>query len=436
MIDELAKEQNAKLAMVWQSYNKLAEKIRGLLTAEQKKAMEAPYKVPQGLSPGGAQGASDRPLAVVSDRPLAGGMGRSLVYRINEAGVGGKSAAQWYIESIDKIVNLTDAQKKAVTETIEARDKAMREFQTKNAEKLKAASAAMMEAFKSKDKDAIAKSQKAYQEIYAPMHEAMKKSQGELDNILTPQQKEKLQESRMTSWIKALTDPAQLTDEQMKKLKAAYAELTKATGHEGMERKLPETVQNILTAEQKATIAKHRAMMYVKAMFARAKLTDEQMKRVEAMADELAKDQKAKLGLDWQVYNKLAEKIRELLTAEQKEAIRAPTRLGAPGASATPLPGRVQVILSESGQNREVLEGRCKELSKMAGRIEHEAHELHEALERMARQPEQCQVQILPGQPAPGRPDPAIEDLRRQVQELRRQVQDLKTAVEKAGAKK
>ncbi len=193
--------------------------------------------------------------------------------RASGAWGGGKSAAQWYIESIDKIVNLTDAQKKAITQAIQARDKAMQEFQTKNAEKLKAAGTAMMDAYKSKGKDAIAKAQKAYQELYAPMHEAMKKSQGELDKILTPQQKEKLQESRMTAWIKAMTDPAQLSDEQMKKLKAAYSELTKANDHEAMERKLPEAVQNVLTAEQKATIFKHRAMTYVKSMFARAKLT-------------------------------------------------------------------------------------------------------------------------------------------------------------------
>ena len=62
----------------WQAYNKLAEKIRGLLTAEQKKALEAAY-----------------------------------------------SAAQGYIDGIDKIVHLTDAQKKAVIATIEARDKAI-----------------------------------------------------------------------------------------------------------------------------------------------------------------------------------------------------------------------------------------------------------------------------------------------------------------------
>ena len=252
------------------------------------------------------------------------GSGGGLVAGQSGNGVwGGKSAAQWYIESIDKIVNLTDAQKKAITASIESRDKAMREFQAQNAEKLKAAGTAMMEAYKSKDKEAVAKAQKAYQDLYAPMHEAMKKSQGELDAILTPEQKEKQQESRMTAMIKAWTDPAQLSDEQMKKLKAAYGEFTKANDYAALAIKLPEVIQNVLTAEQKATIAKHRAMAYVKAMFARAKLTDEQMKSVEGMVDELAKDQNFKIARGWQSYNKLAEKIRGLLTAEQKKALEA-----------------------------------------------------------------------------------------------------------------
>ena len=108
------------------------------------------------------------------------GSGGGLVAGQSGNGVwGGKSAAQWYIESIDKIVNLTDAQKKAITASIESRDKAMREFQAQNAEKLKAAGTAMMEAYKSKDKEAVAKAQKAYQDLYAPMHEAMKKSQSD-----------------------------------------------------------------------------------------------------------------------------------------------------------------------------------------------------------------------------------------------------------------
>ena len=86
----------------------------------------------------------------------------------------GKSAADWYIESIDKIVNLTDDQKQAITTIIEARDKAVQDFRTQNAEKLQAATSALMEAYKSKDQDAIAKAAKANQELNAPMYEAMK----------------------------------------------------------------------------------------------------------------------------------------------------------------------------------------------------------------------------------------------------------------------
>ena len=149
MVDELAKDQNFKIARGWQSYNKLAEKIRGLLTAEQKKALEAAY-----------------------------------------------SAARGYIDGIDKIVHLTDAQKKAVTETIEARDKASRELYAQNAEKLQAASAALTEAWKSNNKDAIAKAHQVIEDLYAPMREAVKKSTSTLDNILTPEQKQKLQGSR------------------------------------------------------------------------------------------------------------------------------------------------------------------------------------------------------------------------------------------------
>ena len=364
---------------------------------------------------------------------------------------GGKSAAQWYIDSIDKIVNLTDEQKKTITASIEARDKAMQEFQAKSAEKLKAAGASMMEAYKSKDKEAIAKVQKSYQDLYAPLHEAMKKSQAELDNVLTAEQKEKLQDNRAMNWIKSMTDPVQLTDEQMKKLKAAYGELTKTATLQVLGRSLPEVIQNVLTAEQKATIAKHRAMIYVKSMFARAKLTDEQMKRVEALVDELAKDSNVKVVMDGQWFNKLAEKIRALLTAEQKEALQSPMVWGGGGSGGISVSG--PRFPTNVGQGREVLERRYKELSEKgerlieeAKRVEREAHEIHEAMQRPARSLYQAPLQILPGQSASGqfmpgqsiivRRDPAIEELRSQVQELRRQVEELKAMVKKAADKK
>ena len=200
-----------------------------------------------------------------------------------------KSPAQWYIDCLDPVVGLSDAQKKAITDVIESRDKAMREFQGKNAEKLAAAGKAISEAYQKNDKEAIAKAQKAYQEAYAPVHQAMKESQKKLDEILTPQQKEKQADHQATTWIKALTNPIELSEEQKQKAKAAYRELQKAADHEAMGRKLPDVIQNILTPQQRVKLNKTRLDMYVKSMFGRIKLTDEQNKKIEALCDKIAK---------------------------------------------------------------------------------------------------------------------------------------------------
>jgi Spy/CpxP family protein refolding chaperone len=266
---------------------------------------------------------------------------------LNNARVGeGKSAATWYIESLDKAVGLTDAQKKAITEIFAAREKSVKDFQAQNAEKLKAASAALTEAYQKKDQEAIAKVQKAYQELYAPMHEIMKKSEADLTNVLTPPQQAKLNESRFMNMVKGMTNPVQLTDAQLQKIKAAYGELSKQGDHAGFERKLPQVIQQILTPEQKATIAKQRAMNYVKSMFNQAKLTDEQLKKVEAACDELIKNQTIKADWNWEAYKTLGEKINGLLTNEQKEAMKNGRMAGgfgagglAPGASLTPRTG-------------------------------------------------------------------------------------------------
>jgi Spy/CpxP family protein refolding chaperone len=233
-----------------------------------------------------------------------------------------KSAADWYIQSIDKIVNLTDEQKKTITDIIETRDKSMKEFQAQSADKIKAAGNAMMEAYKSKDKDAISKAQKDYQELYAPMHQIMKKSQADLTNVLTAEQKAKLQESRLMSLVKGLTAPVQLSEEQIKQVKAAAGDLMKDDDPQGYMRgygKLNELIQQILTPEQKATIAKTRAMSSIKFTFGAAKLTADQMEQVEAACDELVKDQTIKSE---EVYKKLTETVDRLLTDEQKEALK------------------------------------------------------------------------------------------------------------------
>ncbi len=244
-----------------------------------------------------------------------------------------KSAAQWYIESLDPIVGLTDEQKKAITAVIESRDKTMQEFQGKHAEKLAAASKALGEAYQRSDTEAIAKAQNAYQELYAPFHQAMKDSQRKLDEILTPQQKEKQADHQMAAWIKAMTDPIELSAEQKQKAKAAFREMQKTAGDAtaGGNPSVnnirggfapQEAILKILTAQQRVALNKHRLGSYVKAMFARVNLTDEQNKKVEALLDKICQD--PKLSADWKTYQSVSQKVEELLTAEQKETLKRP----------------------------------------------------------------------------------------------------------------
>ncbi|MGD0898790.1 MAG: PDZ domain-containing protein, partial [Thermoguttaceae bacterium] len=209
--------------------------------------------------------------------------------------------------------------KKAIREVFAARDKAMSDFPAKNAEKVKAASAALTEAFKSKDQEAIAKAQKAYQELYAPMYEAMRKSNDELLNILTPEQRAKQQEHQFTAAVKAMTAGVQLSDEQMKKLRAAWGDVVK--NRETASGDWYKAFQQVLTPEQETAIAKQRAMSYVKAAFLQANLTKDQLKQLEDLAEKFAKDRDRK-PWDWEANQKLAEQVNGLLTPEQKEAMK------------------------------------------------------------------------------------------------------------------
>jgi Spy/CpxP family protein refolding chaperone len=233
------------------------------------------------------------------------------------AGFAVKSPAAFYIESTDKVVNLTEDQKKASTKIFEERERLTKEFQAQHGEQTKAALSALSAAYKSKDKEAIAKASKAYQDACAPLSEMWKKSQAELNNVLTPEQKAKLREHQLTTMLSAVTAPVKLSEEQVQRIRqAAQAEPGDAWGL-----KVSKVMEEVLTAEQKAAIAKHRLMDAVKTMFGRANLTAEQLKNVEAACDELVKGQ-SKLGLAPGLYSKLAEKINGLLTAQQKEAMK------------------------------------------------------------------------------------------------------------------
>jgi Spy/CpxP family protein refolding chaperone len=236
---------------------------------------------------------------------------------------GGMTGSAWFIQSLEKAITLSDDQKETMKRIMEARDTESKKFQTDNAEKLKAASAAIMESYKAKDKEAQAKATKDYQELYAPLYEMMKKSQADLMNVLAPEQKTKWGEYQVMSMAKGLAMPAELTEDQIAKIKESCAEFFKAENIYSNYKQISEKVQAVLTDEQKATIAKARTLQMVQGRYWMAKLTEDQLYQVKASYDELAKD-KALQPAD--IQKKLAEKIDGMLTDDQKEAMKkAPT---------------------------------------------------------------------------------------------------------------
>ena len=232
----------------------------------------------------------------------------------------------WYVTYLDKAVGLTDEQKRSMSGVIQARNQSMWDFQIRHAHELRAAGNALLAAYRSMDGDAIAKAQRDYQELQAPLHQLMKKSQDDLMQILTPEQRTRLREYQMMQAIQTMTVPVQLDDDQIRKIKAAWpkpGELTAgATVYE-------HAIQPVLTLDQKVTIAKHRASAFVKAAFARAELTEEQLKHAEAIGAELAEDPSVSPE-DFRTT--LSEEITALLTSEQKAAMKKPWTWNGAGA--------------------------------------------------------------------------------------------------------
>ena len=285
-------------------------------------ANPSPQLKPQVQAQGGGFGAG-----VIINKSGSGNPGAA----IGRTGSGGKSASEWYIESINKTVPLTPDQQNTMMKIIEGRDKTLQEFNTQNADKLKAASQAMMDAYKSQDKEAIAKAQKENQALYGGSSEIYAKAQKELDAVLTPEQKSKRQEARVTQVMKSLTDGVTLTPEQDKKIKTIIMD---SSGGESRERANYQAVQDVLTAEQKAGIAKNRTLAMTKMMFGRANLTAEQAKQIESAYDDLVKS-----GTKTEEFTKkLNDAVNRLLTAEQKETMKGGFTTGRAGGTAPGAP--------------------------------------------------------------------------------------------------
>lgn len=233
-----------------------------------------------------------------------------------------KSAATWYIESIEKDVDLTDDQKKVITEIIEARDAEIVEWRKDNSHALAAASAALAEAGRNQDRDAFAKAQKDHQDHYVAMHAIMQRYQAKLQNVLTAeqlaQQQTRRRDALITNMIGAYAGPANLTPAQVTEIRDALAT---DPSPEAAARRLHDVVQQILTPSQKTAVAKHHAMIHVKALYARATLTAQQQQQVEAICEAFAADPDL---VPAKAYPQLTQRVDALLTDEQKEAMRSP----------------------------------------------------------------------------------------------------------------
>jgi len=152
--------------------------------------------------------------------------------------------------------------------------------------------------------------------------------------VLTSEQRAKYQEGRVTSVMKFAFDGMTLTPEQKKEIKAiAFAESSGVNSGSGVDYQedlaVHQAVQSVLTAEQKATIAKKRTLSITKTRFGRANLTGEQIKQIESAYDDLAKSGSIKPE---EIYKKLTDAVNNLLTPEQKKANKAQQEEGAEGA--------------------------------------------------------------------------------------------------------
>jgi len=162
-----------------------------------------------------------------------------------------------------KVCNLSDEQQKQIKEIEADRDKATQNYYAESAEKMKAAQAALSDAYRSKDKDAIQKAMLDYREIMEPVGEFQKSAHEKVMGVLTADQKAAWQEHQVLNNVKAMFYRAKLTDDQLGQLKAAYADLAKDKDAkvEDLVRKLNEQARGLLTDEQKEAV---KPQMYFK----------------------------------------------------------------------------------------------------------------------------------------------------------------------------
>jgi len=233
-----------------------------------------------------------------------------------------QTQAERDIAQYEKVVQLTDAQKQRIKVIYDARDKELKEYQASITEKMQAQQAAMSEAARSGDQAKIAAANQAFRALFAPQQEIVKRGRESLRNVLTPEQKQMVQEQRFVDTIAAYAPGVKLTEAQMNLLRIAS---TTGSGElEGYEGVLHELLGKTLTAEQSKQVLTHRLNQMLSAQFRNADIRPEQQEKIDARIKLMLETHPKSMRIDGVVFQKIRDYINDQLTAEQKEKLRIP----------------------------------------------------------------------------------------------------------------
>ena len=154
-----------------------------------------------------------------------------------------------YIASLGDAVTLSDDQTQQIQNIFQERDKALADFDAKNQAQIQANQAALDAARQSHDRAAIIQARLQSRPLDDQRTAILQDATDKLAKVLTPQQQAKIDDAAALAFIKSVTDPAKLTEDQITQLEAAWrgAQRWRPAGGAGL---LPK----ILTLRQVAAI--------------------------------------------------------------------------------------------------------------------------------------------------------------------------------------
>lgn len=157
-----------------------------------------------------------------------------------------------------KVCSLSDEQQRQIAELERAFTQTMDDFLSTHAEELRKSDAAIAEATSRGDQTALKEARQAHALILQPLEKTAKGHYEDVIAVLDLKQRLLWQEHLVISVVKAKFLQAGLTDEQLTRMKAAYAEIAADTTLKpvDIERKLTSSVELTLDEKQRQRLTK------------------------------------------------------------------------------------------------------------------------------------------------------------------------------------